>query len=216
MSIEKRLEELTEAINTLPAAIAAVLGSAQSGNATLTTANKTPVQEQEKVDSKPETGEKVEEKSDVDVAGRKTYVFNKTDKTGFIVEKGEELPVGDEFVKVAKTKWEQLCEKYELDVETGAKVEAPAEEAEEDFDEIADDSTSESEGDDDLDLGLDDEPEAGTIDRAEVKKRMIDVMRDKGREDALKLFKKFNARNFDEVKDEDLQSLYDTAGKLLK
>lgn len=219
MSIENRLEELTKAINELPSAIATVLGN---------TATAVPKSEQKVKDSESNTSaiDTTEsgkpETSGGEVAGRKTYVFNKTTKTGQIIEKGEEVPEGDEFVKVGKTNWEKMCDKHKLDPATGNAVEE--EESEDDDLGDLDEETEEeggqeesSEEADDDDLGLDDEEEESDgPDPAEVKKRMVRVMKEVGREDAMKVFKKFGARNFDEIKPSDLQGVYDTAGKLLK
>lgn len=223
MSIETRLEELTKAINELPSAIAAVLGTAGQTQA------RTPAEKSDSDQASNSTSNSTKSGKDnppdtsgAEVAGRKTYVFSKTTKTGQIIEKGEELPEGDEFVKVGKTNWEKLCDKHGLDPETGNAVEE-----EKDDDDLSDlDEETEEEGeqeeagedsDDDDDLGLeeDDDDEAG-IDPAEVKKRMVRVMKEVGREDAMKVFKKFGARNFDEIKPEDLQGVYDLAGKVLK
>lgn len=222
MSIEQRLEELTKAINTLPDAIASAVNAMVEKS---TVVKEEPVKtETPKVSEQPvKGGSDIEQKTEKEVAGRKTYVFDKTTKTGQIVEKGEELPLGDNFVRVGKTKWEQLCEKYNLNVETGLEAEAEEEaatETEEDFDDL--DNTEEegeqeeSDEDDDMDLGLDDEEESISIDPTKVKQRMVQVMREVGREDALKLFKKVGARNFGEVKEEDLPKLYDLAGKALE
>ena len=225
MSIEQRLEELTKAINTLPDAIAAAM-KLNSMVEKSTVVKDAPVTA-EKADGAAEQpvkgGSDIEQKTEKEVAGRKTYVFDKTTKTGQIVEKGEELPLGDNFVRVGKTKWEQICEKYNLNVETGLEAEAEEEvatETEEDFDDL---DNTEEEGeqeesgeDDDMDLGLDDEEESKSIDPTEVKQRMVQVMREVGREDALKLFKKVGARNFGEVKEDDLPKLYDLAGKALE
>ena len=222
MSIEQRLEELTKAINTLPDAIASAVNAMVEKS---TVVKEEPVKtETPDVSEQPvKGGSDIEPKTEKEVAGRKTYVFDKTTKTGQIVEKGEELPVGDNFVRVGKTKWEQICEKYNLNVETGLEAEAEEEaatETEEDFDDL---DNTEEEGeqeesgeDDDMDLGLDDEEESKSIDPTEVKQRMVQVMREVGREDALKLFKKVGARNFGEVKKEDLPKLYDLAGKALE
>lgn len=223
MSIETRLEELTKAINELPSAIAAVLGTAGQTQARVPTEKSDSDQASNSASDSTKGGNDNDSKSSgAEVAGRKTYVFSKTTKTGQIIEKGEELPEGDEFVKVGKTNWEKLCDKHGLDPETGNAVEE-----EKDDDDLNDlDEETEEEGeqeeagedsDDDDDLGLeeDDDDEAG-IDPAEVKKRMVRVMKEVGREDAMKVFKKFGARNFDEIKPEDLQGVYDLAGKVLK
>lgn len=225
MSIEQRLEDLTKAINELPNAIATVL--ANSANPMVaapqtTTDSKADPAEEKAPDSKVVKGSSDDQKSGFEVAGRKTYVFDKTTKTGQIIGKGEELPQGDNYVRVGKTKWEELARKYEFDVETGKKVETNGAEDFDDLEEEAEEegeqeeSGSEDDDGDDMDLGLDEDEDEGELDPTEVKKRMVRVMREVGREDALKLFKKVGARNFDEVKKEDLPKLYDMAGKVLK
>lgn len=227
MSIEQRLEDLTKAINELPNALAAVLANsanplvAVAASQTTTDSKADPAEEKAPASKDTTKGSSDNQKSDADVAGRKTYVFDKTTKTGQIIEKGEELPQGDNYARVNKTKWEELAEKYGFDVETGKKVESNGAE---DFDDLEEEAEEEgeqeesgSEDDDgDMGLGLDDDEDEGELDPAEVKKRMVRVMREVGREDALKLFKKVGARNFDEVKKEDLPKLYDLAGKVLK
>jgi len=222
MSIEQRLEDLTKAINELPSAIAQVLGS------TAVVEKKTEKPEAPVKAEKADTAAKESTKGGSDnsestggeKAGRKTYVFDKTTKTGQIVEKGEELPEGDNFVRVGKTKWEQLCEKYNLDAATGEAVKEEPED--EDLDDTEEEGEQEEAGeestdgeDDDMGLGLDDEEDEGSVDPAEVKKRMVRVMREVGREEALKLFKKIGARNFDEVAEDKLPKLYELAGKAL-
>lgn len=227
MSIEQRLEDLTKAINELPNALAAVLANsanplvAVAASQTTTDSKADPAEEKAPA-PKVVKGSSDDHKSDVEVAGRKTYVFDKTTKTGQIIEKGEELPQGDNYVRVGKTKWEELAGKYDFDVETGKKVETNGAEDFDDLEEEAEEegeqeeSGSEDDDGDDMDLGLDEDEDEGELDPTEVKKRMVRVMREVGREDALKLFKKVGARNFDEVKKEDLPKLYDMAGKVLK
>jgi len=226
MSIEQRLEDLTKAINELPSAIAQVMVNA--ANPAVTVEQKaekaeTPVKAEKAETSASDStkgGSDNSESTGGEKAGRKTYVFDKTTKTGQIVEKGEELPEGDNFVRVGKTKWEQLCEKYNLDAATGEAVKEEPED--EDLDDTEEEGEQEEAGeestdgeDDDMGLGLDDEEDEGSVDPAEVKKRMVRVMREVGREEALKLFKKIGARNFDEVAEDKLPKLYELAGKAL-
>ena len=235
MSIEVRLEELTLAINNLPAAIAAVMGNTTPSVGKSDRAPGVPVQGNGAVVKDSVTTETAdsfnndklaEEKPETVIAGRKTYVWNKTTKTGQIVEKGGEVPVADHLVNVGKTKWEEACKKYDVDPATGQKVEdKPVDEeskplaeeaAEDDLGDLDDLGADESDdlGDlDDLDdLGAD-EP---AINRDSVKAVMVRVMREVGREDALKLFKKNGARNFDEIKDDKLGALQNDALAVLK
>jgi hypothetical protein len=213
MSIELRLEELTQAINGLPAAIALALGNAtppvkengvQGYGATADTTTESVVEE---------TTAAAE-----NLAGRKTYVWNKTTKTGEIVEKGGVVPTGDDLVNVGKVKWEAACEKYDVDPATGKKLaeEAESEPDNELADQLDDLDDLDSDGADDLDDLEDLEDEATTINRDDVKKVMVRVMREVGREDALKLFKSHGARNFDEVKDDKLGAMQDAALAVLK
>jgi len=220
MSIEMRLEELTKAINELTRA---TLGASTSASSVTTTSTPdTPSVSSDKTkggnDDDDDSG--TSGTSAGETAGRRTYVFDKTTKTGQIVEKGGEVPTGDNFVRMGKTKWEGICTKYELDPTTGAKVEAPADESIDDLDDLDDlDDTGSDAGDDNMDLGLDDDEDEGqesTIDPADVKKHMIRLMKEVNREAAMKIFKKFGARNFDEIKPSDLQGVYDLADKTIK
>lgn len=222
MSIETRLEELTKAINELPNAIAAVL--ANSANPLVVAAADQPVKElkTDPAEKNTASGESTKggsdnESSGGEIAGRKTYVFDKTTKTGRIIEKGEELPEGDQFVKVGKANWEKLCDKHNLDPVSGEALEEAEEEDDLDLgDEEGEQEEESEEDDDDLGLGDEDEEEESEITVDEVKAQMVRVMKEVGREDAVKIFKKFGARNINEVKPEDLQACYDLAGKVLK
>ena len=224
MSIEVRLEELTLAINNLPAAIAAVLGNTTPsvgksdrapgvpGQGTVALVKDSVTTETAADESSDEL---TEDKPEVVIAGRKTYVWNKTTKTGEIIEKGGEVPVADHLVNVGKTKWEDACKKYDVDPATGQKIEDEPveEEAADDLDDLDADGAGDLDELDDLSDLDDDEP---TVNRDSVKAVMVRVMREVGREDALKLFKKNGARNFDEIKDEKLGALQKDALAVLK
>jgi hypothetical protein len=210
MSIELRLEELTQAINGLPAAIALALG-----NTTPSVKHNGAQVEGAVADTTTESVVEETTAAAENVAGRKTYVWNKTTKTGQIVDKGGVVPTGDDLVNVGKVKWEAACEKYDVDPATGEKLaeDKPVAEAADDLDDLDDLDSDVADDLDDLD-DLDDE--TATINRDDVKKVMVRVMREVGREDALKLFKTHGARNFDEVKDDKLGAMQDAALAVLK
>lgn len=219
MSIETRLEELTQAIKQLPDALSIVLANA--GKAAVvdhkTSESKADPANQNTASGESTKGGSDNESSGGEIAGRKTYVFDKTTKTGRIIEKGEELPEGDQFVKVGKANWEKLCDKHNLDPASGEALEEAEEEDDLDLgDEEGEQEEESEEDDDDLGLGDEDEEEESEITVDEVKAQMVRVMKEVGREDAVKIFKKFGARNINEVKPEDLQACYDLAGKVLK
>lgn len=220
MSLEQKVEELTQAIKSLPAELAGILNS--GANVTNISTAKQPKVEPgsaEDVKASEDTHTSEPEKTANAVAGRKTYVWDKQAKQGQIIEKGEEVPTGENLGNVGKTKWDQLCEKYDLDPATGkpnTKEEEP--EGDDDLGDLDEDLGDAAGTDsDDLDdgLGLDDdeEEETGAVGYDEVKKQMVTVMKKCGREMALKVFKKFGARNLDEVKKEDYQAIFDLAGK---
>lgn len=233
MSLEQKVEELTQAIKSLPAELAGILNS---GTATSTRPEQQPEVEQATQQHGSEQSDK-EEGGDAEktIAGRKTYVWDKKAKQGQIIEKGEEVPTGDNLQTVGKTNWEKLCAKYELDPTTGQAAEKPeqedddlgdlddpAEETTESGDEAEDTNGGEAEDtnggddlDDDLGLDEDDDAEEGGASKEDVKQQMVKVMKTCGREVALKVFKKFGGRNLEEMKPEDYQAIYDLAGKQL-
>lgn len=198
MSIEQRLEELAEAINSLPAKMAGILNSATQ------VSNHTGPASSEKQPSDDSTTKSSSDKEETgtQVAGRKTYVWDKKEHIGHIIEKGEELPTGENLANIGKSKWDDLCKKYDLDPATGK----PAEPAEP---ETADDDLDLPEDTDDGDdgLGLDDPEDEGAISYADAKAKLVAYMKVGGREAALKLMKKYGARNFDEVKESDYAAI---------
>lgn len=220
MSIEERLVELTEAINTFPAAMAELLqqnadsvfkfeGKTRSGK-TVTGEFPNHVEPAEEP-PQAETKSEAKAESTENVAGRKTLVWNKKDHTGQVIEKGEVVPTGDDLVNVGKSKWEDLCKKYDLDVKTGQPTpKSDDESGVDDFDDL-DESTPESasESADDLDLGLEDD-NTSALTRADVKNELLKVMK-YGREEVLKVMKKFGARNFEEIKEADFEACYAAA-----
>lgn len=223
MSLEQKVEELTQAIKSLPAELAGILNSGEKVISTIS-ANQPKVDQGDKADDKASASKSTggETKEAANIAGRKTYVWDKQAKQGQVIEKGEVVPTGENLGNVGKTKWDQLCEKYDLDPANG-KPNAKEEESEDD-DDLGDldedlDNAAGTDGDDlDDGLGLDDdeEEETGTVGYDDVKKQMVTVMKKCGREMALKVFKKFGARNLDEVKKEDYQAIFDLAGKQIE
>ncbi|KAE8546163.1 hypothetical protein [Marinobacter nauticus] len=226
MSLEQKVEELTQAIKSLPAELAGILNSGVAASAR--------PEEQPKVEQATQqhgSDQSVKEEggeAEKTIAGRKTYVWDKKAKQGQIIEKGEEVPTGDDLQTVGKTNWEKLCAKYELDPATGQAAEKPEQEEDDDLGDLDDaaeetsnavEEDEDTDGGDDLDddLGLDDDDdaEAGGVSKDDVKQQMVNVMKTCGREIALKVFKKFGARNLEEVKPEDYQAIYDLAGKQL-
>jgi hypothetical protein len=153
------------------------------------------------------------DESENKVAGRRTYVFFKDSKTGTIVEKGEEVPTENGAVGVSKTKWEKLFEKYDLDPSTGKKNEAePEADDDDDLDLPGDDDSAND--DDDLGLGGDDNS-GEVIDKNAVHQKLIDYMKQSGREPVLKLFKKYGATNFDNLPEENFADIYRDVKKWL-
>lgn len=159
------------------------------------------------------------DESDSKVAGRRTYIFFKDTKTGAVIEKGEEVPTHDGATGVSKTKWEKLCDKYNLDPETGDKLEYLHEDDDLDLDEPEsqpETTSDESDNDDDLDLGLDDDSDAGeTLTIDDVKPVLIKVMKSQGRETVLKILKKYGASNVENIKPEDFGAIKADAEKAL-
>lgn len=224
MSIENVMKDLTDAIHKLEAGFSglhdkldALLGGASSGGysgpKTADEASKSPGSTNGAGSSDSTSGESEEPK----VAGRKTYIYFKDTKTGAVIEKGEEVPTNDGATGVSKSQWEKLCDKHGLDPETGKKPEPKKDDDDlpSDDDDLpsGDDDSAESGDLDDLDLGLDDEP---AIDLQAVKSQLMNVMKTKGRETVLKIFKKLEVSNADQLKPEDYQKAYDIAEKVLK
>lgn len=226
MSLEQKVEELTQAIKSLPAELAGILNSGASARPEkqpeVESASDGDVDIASKGAATVGGGNADEAKTANAIAGRKTYVWDKQAKEGQVIEKGEEVPTGEHLQTVGKTNWEKMCTKYELDPATGRPLQAEEEAGDDDLGDLDDldgDTTSEEAtdgGDDDLDdgLGLDDDEEEETgVSYDDVKKQMVTVMKKRGREIALKVFKNFGARNLDEVKKEDYQAIFDLAGK---
>lgn len=165
------------------------------------------------VEEKPEATEAPESDSDLKVAGRKTYIFFKKTKTGTVVEKGEEVPAHDGATGVGLTKWNELCAKFDLDPATGEKNPEVPEPAADDDDGLGDIGEEAANDDDDLGLGT----EEGTIevDKDTLREKLIEVMKGKGRETVLKLFKKYGATNAETVPEESYADLYADAEKVL-
>lgn len=133
------------------------------------------------------------------LAKKLTRIFFKDSKTGVIVKQGEPLPATDpdNAVSVAKTKWDQLCEKYHLDPETGKKPESVFSEKEDD--DFGDGEFSlDGDGDgDDFGLGLDGEPEQQLP--AATQPEMLEALRNlaklKGKEEVIKILKPYGNAN---------------------
>lgn len=218
MSIEKHLSDLTFAVQTLTAAFTQYTGSQP------VQVVEAPKAQQAVVGSaidEEEVGSTTENK----IAGKKTYIFMKNEKKGFIVQKGELLPIMDEHtVSVGKTKWDELCKKYGLDPETGddparkAAKEAIRNEkvVSDDLDDDLEETVTEQASDeleDDLeetvteqvsdeledDLDLDDEPEA--VDPVQVlRDKLIEVVKKTGQKELVrKIFAKLEVQNTDQL-----------------
>lgn len=211
MSIEKHLSDLTLAVQTLTAAFTQYTGSQP------VQVVEAPKAQQAVVGSaidEEEVGSTTENK----VAGKKTYIFMKNVKKGFIVQKGELLPIMDEHtVSVGKTKWDELCKKYGLDPETGddpsrkaSKAATSSDELEDDLEETVTEQASDELEDDleetvteqasdelDDDLDLDDEPEA--IDPVQVlRDKLIEVVKKTGQKELVrKILAKLEVQNAD-------------------
>jgi len=232
MSLEQKVEELTQAMKSLPAELAGILNSTASSHPETQPSVETVTTDPDVADKGEATvGEGKADSDDTkgaaNIAGRKTYVFDKQAKQGQIVEKGGEVPAGEHLQTVGKTNWDKACKKYNLDPATGQPNQEEEETEVDDLDDLgtdADASASEPDGtaeqatddtDDDDDLGLDDDEEEDTdgVSYDDVKKQMVTVMKKCGREMTLKVFKKFGARNLDEVKKEDYKSIFDLADK---
>lgn len=144
------------------------------------------------------------------VAGKKTYVWLKRSQKGFIVQKGELLPVpGPDCVAVGKTKWEELCAKYGLDVETGDKPKAaPAPAPVDDFDDEPTVTASVDDLDepvkDEFDIDLD--PPAAVDPVQELKDKLIEVVKRTGQNELVrKIFERLGVQNADQLKAEHVE-----------
>jgi hypothetical protein len=211
MSLEQKVEELTQAMKSLPAELAGILNSTASSHPETQPSVETVTTDPDVADKGEATvGEGKADSDDTkgaaNIAGRKTYVFDKQAKQGQIVEKGEEVPAGEHLQTVGKTNWDKACKKYNLDPATGQPNQEEEETEVDDLDDLGTDAD---------DLGLDDDEEEDTdgVSYDDVKKQMVTVMKKCGREMTLKVFKKFGARNLDEVKKEDYKSIFDLADK---
>ena len=211
MSLEQKVEELTQAMKSLPAELAGILNSTASSHPETQPSVETVTTDPDVADKGEATvGEGKADSDDTkgaaNIAGRKTYVFDKQAKQGQIIEKGEEVPAGEHLQTVGKTNWDKACKKYNLDPATGQPNQEEEETEVDDLDDLGTDAD---------DLGLDDDEEEDTdgVSYDDVKKQMVTVMKKCGREMALKVFKKFGARNLDEVKKEDYKSIFDLADK---
>jgi len=211
MSLEQKVEELTQAMKSLPAELAGILNSTASSHPETQPSVETVTTDPDVADKGEVTvGEGKADSDDTkgaaNIAGRKTYVFDKQAKQGQIIEKGEEVPAGEHLQTVGKTNWDKACKKYNLDPATGQPNQEEEETEVDDLDDLGTDAD---------DLGLDDDEEEDTdgVSYDDVKKQMVTVMKKCGREMTLKVFKKFGARNLDEVKKEDYKSIFDLADK---
>lgn len=220
MSLENQLKELTDAINKLPENLAALMSAGRPAATTALVESKPAA---EKAESKP--AEKAEPKAEAATAGRRTYIFFKETKQGTIVEKGEVLPTENGAQGVNKTTWENLCQKYNLNPATGHLADA-GEEASgaDDFDDLDEDTASSASSDaanaagtdgDDLDddLGLDAEEEATGPSLADVKAKLVALMKATNREMVLKVMRKFGAENADGLKDADYADVITVADR---
>lgn len=223
MSLEAKIEALTETLERTISALSGLnLASTQEP-----TSDSTVKQEPESTKGVESTAD-TESKSEAKIAGRKTFIWNTETKTGQVVEKGDEVPEGDNLKNVRGPKFEELCKKYGCDPETGKPPElGNAEEKTDDLDldepeteaTASEDDLDLDEGeadnsDDDLDLDLDDDdpsdPEELTVDeKAEVQASLIKVTKEckRGREVVLKILEKVGVSNIDALRRSHLEDL---------
>lgn len=140
------------------------------------------------------------------IAAKKTYIFFKETKTGAVINKGDVVPTINGATAVQKTKWESLCEKYGLDINTGQSADEPSDDDLgldlDDDDSTADldtevDSIGDADADDDdLGLDLDDDGDQGTkIEDVQAALRNVGAQEGLGREISLKILNKFGCSN---------------------
>lgn len=197
MSLEQAIQENNALLRESIAATKLLVSSMGGTQGELTQANLQPSGDSTTTDSESETAGKK--------AMKKTYIFFKGDQTGVIVTKGETIPEANGATAVGKAKWEELCEKYSLDVTTGEKVVEAAGDLELDLDEEPEAESNELDldeepettvdDDDDLDLDLDDDDDGVKIEDVQVALRNVGSVEKLGREVSLKILKKFGATN---------------------
>lgn len=202
MSLEQAMVTLTESINQLIASlgakppVASVVGATVTGTDLPTLVADTA--------SDTEQGK----------AGKKTYIFMKKSKKGFIVQKGELLPVMDSTtVSVGKTQWLELCKQYNLDPETGDTPKSTATASVDDLDDEPVTTKAAAPVDDlddepvtnkvvaDDDFNLDDEPVTAVDPTQALKDKLIEVVKKTGQTELVrKILAKLEVQNADQLK----------------
>jgi len=202
MSLEQAMVTLTESINQLITSLGAKPPVAAVVGATVT--NDLPALTADTAEGQGK-------------AGKKTYIFMKKSKKGFIVQKGELLPVMDEStVSVGKTQWLELCKQYNLDPETGDTPKAAPVTTVDDLDEepvtaapvddLDEEPVTSNKGaatEDDFDF--DDEPAPVDPTQA-LKDKLIEVVKKTGQTELVrKILTKLEVQNADQLKAEHVE-----------
>lgn len=195
MSIEQAIQELSKNIIDLNQRMNQLMGGLSKQVSTQPTSTG---------GSQP-TNDSGDGSSDVKIAKKLTRVFFKDTKLGMVIKQGDPLPTEnlENAASVAKTKWVELCKKYQLDEETGQKITTVFPKKDNDDDgldgELGLDDDSTGGGDDDFDLGLgDDDPpsqELPTKTQPEMLEALRNLNKAKGKQAVIAILKPYGNAN---------------------